>query len=85
MFSCVVWWILLGSLLGTLMSGALGNVLANKAESENPELIRKISLLENENAKIPELRAKIAKVKPRLEHTLALEEKEELITELKTD
>jgi len=87
MFSCVVWWILLGSLLGTLLSWALGNALAKKKEVESPELINKISILEKENSEIPELRSKIRlqeKNKPRLEHTLELKKKDELVDDLKT-
>ena len=87
MFSCVVWWILLGSFLGTLLSWALGNALAKDKEIDNPELVRKISLLEKENSEIPELRSQIRKFdrkKPKLEHTLELQKKDELVADLRT-
>jgi len=85
MFSCVVWWILLGSLLGTILSWALGNLLSNKSVASDNKLSQRVSILEKENAEIPGLRSKLRSLKkaaPKLEHNLELEQKDNTISDL---
>ncbi len=91
MFSCVVWWILLGSLLGTILSWALGNLLSTNSvvadDKLSNKLNKRVSILEKENAEIPNLKSKIKKLKkarPKLEHSLELENKDKTISDLKT-